>query len=711
MTDLREPKSHAILIGAGTYDSSLLEDVPAVRETVSALLAALRGRCGMTGADITTIQDRPRVDEVLKEIAARARDTTGVLLVYYVGHGRPDQDGNLYLAMHETDPASALWDRTAVLYPQIARLLRGIQARAVVVILDCCFSGRALPSGGERGPVMPAGRGGGFVLTSAAHEEHTLAGAGEQYTTFTGQLLALLENGDPDLDSPDVTLADAFRYLLGKSAQPGLPTPQRETTGTADEIVLAPNHARDQAETDAAPADDPPPAVTSDVALPGDPGPDGGPLPEDDSLTTLSLPLPRVRERDQGGQGTGGAAPPESPGNAAGFPGASPAPAAPGTAVASPATSPGLYANLPDAQAPGSAPATSAPEAVRHGWAGPQPPQGQPSWRLQPPGGGGSARGRGRSVWVWIIAVIVVLVVVALVAALLRGCASVPTQHSSTEKCPAGKVRFVGSTAFEPTAQAAKTAYEKQCGQSDVIITVVGGDSAYGVSQAQGSLGTPSAGNVVAMYDGTDDTAEPLKPMPVGVLLIFAVVAHNGVYPDGNITTSGLYQLYFAGGEARKVAVGRKSGSGSRKALLTLYGQPEPGPKVPGNCPQHPVAADDPSPACTEDNTLDLLAFVDTVTNAVGYARASPIAGGHPAGYPGITQLTLNGVAATPANVRHGHYPFVAPEHLYLPPSPSKLATAFADFLAHYAQAHAQSTINFIACSQAPPVLAAQCAS
>jgi hypothetical protein len=132
----------------------------------------------MTSADITTIQDRPRGDDVLKVIAARARDTTGVLPVYYVGHGRSDQDGNLYLAMHETDPASALWDRTAVPYPQIARLVRGIQAQAVVVILDCCFSGRALPSSGERGPVMPAGHGGGFVLTSAAREEHALAGTG-----------------------------------------------------------------------------------------------------------------------------------------------------------------------------------------------------------------------------------------------------------------------------------------------------------------------------------------------------------------------------------------------------------------------------------------------------------------------------------------------------------------------------------------------------
>ena len=146
MTDLREPKSHAILIGAGTYNSSLLDDVPAVRETVNALFAALRGRWGMTGADITTIQDRPREDEVPDVIAARALDTTGVLLVYYVGHGRPDQDGNLYLAMHETNPASPRWDRTAVPYPEIARLLRESRAQAIVVILDCCFSGRALPS-------------------------------------------------------------------------------------------------------------------------------------------------------------------------------------------------------------------------------------------------------------------------------------------------------------------------------------------------------------------------------------------------------------------------------------------------------------------------------------------------------------------------------------------------------------------------------------
>jgi ABC-type phosphate transport system substrate-binding protein len=198
--------------------------------------------------------------------------------------------------------------------------------------------------------------------------------------------------------------------------------------------------------------------------------------------------------------------------------------------------------------------------------------------------------------------------------------------------------------------------------------------------------------------------------MPVGVLLIFAVVAHNGVYPDGNISIFELHQLYFAGGEAGKVAVGRKSGSGSRKALLTLYGQGEPGPTVPGNCPQHPAAAADPSLACTEDNTPDLLAYVDTVPNAVGYAWASPMPDRHPAGYPGITQLTLNGVAATRANVLLGNYAFVAPEHLYLPPSPSKLATAFAQFLAAYAKAQAKSTNNFIACSQAPPVLGAQCA-
>jgi hypothetical protein len=32
--------------------------------------------------------------------------------------------------------------------------------------------------------------------------------------------------------------------------------------------------------------------------------------------------------------------------------------------------------------------------------------------------------------------------------------------------------------------------------------------------------------------------------------------------------------------------------------------------------------------------------------------------------------------------VRNGNYAFVAPENLYLPPSPSKLATTFAQFLA-----------------------------
>ena len=123
-----------------------------------------------------------------------------MLLVYYVGHGLIGLGGELYLATRATHRRPAWLAHTALAYSAVRNSLLESAASSLVVILDCCYSGRALGVLGstqdEAVEVVLARVHGGYVLTSAAPNELALAPEGDQYTAFTGELLNLLRNGD-----------------------------------------------------------------------------------------------------------------------------------------------------------------------------------------------------------------------------------------------------------------------------------------------------------------------------------------------------------------------------------------------------------------------------------------------------------------------------------------------------------------------------------
>src|SRR5207247_5724624 len=96
-----------------------------------------------------------------------------LLLVYYVGHGVVSSQGVLHLATGCTVIAEDRMEYTALPYAKVGRRVRESPARHRIVILDCCFSARALDglSGlGEPDESVAdqAALPGGFVLTSAS---------------------------------------------------------------------------------------------------------------------------------------------------------------------------------------------------------------------------------------------------------------------------------------------------------------------------------------------------------------------------------------------------------------------------------------------------------------------------------------------------------------------------------------------------------------
>jgi hypothetical protein len=114
--------------------------------------------------------------------------------------------------------------------------------RLPVVILDCCFSGRA---DGSLGTAVADAFGltyirGTYLLASAAPEEWALAKAGADYTAFSGELIRLLRDGDPD-GPARLYLGHIYEYLSRALPAQQIPRPYRQTGGSGDRLIIAPN--------------------------------------------------------------------------------------------------------------------------------------------------------------------------------------------------------------------------------------------------------------------------------------------------------------------------------------------------------------------------------------------------------------------------------------------------------------------------------------
>lgn len=234
--------SLAILIGASKYRSTELSDLPAVRNNLSALVDIIADpESGGFAADRCIVLPDPHVlrdvYRSLRRVAAAASDT---LLFYYAGHGLTSAQNELYLSLADTDPDELVV--SALPYALIRDIVGDSPASNRIVILDCCFSGRAIqgmssPEESFAGQVSIEGT---YTLTSTAANAVALAPEGATYTAFTGELLSLLRNGLPS--GPEfLTFGTVYRELLRTMISRSLPRPMHRGTGTVDQLALTRN--------------------------------------------------------------------------------------------------------------------------------------------------------------------------------------------------------------------------------------------------------------------------------------------------------------------------------------------------------------------------------------------------------------------------------------------------------------------------------------
>ncbi|RLK54481.1 caspase, EACC1-associated type [Actinokineospora cianjurensis] len=248
-------RSRAILVGTSTYQATSLPDLPAVPANLHDLKSALTapGLGGFAPQRCTVVENPGSTREVYRALReqTQAEDT---VLVYFAGHGLVSPGrGELHFALADTDPDEVRV--SALAFDLVRDLLRESPAANRVLVLDCCFSGRALGETMGAAVVGQVEVTGTYTLVATPPNAVALAPKGHRHTAFTGELLAVLRDGLPD--GPDLLgLDDIARTVRSRMAARGYPTPGSVGSHNAGLLAIA----RNPVHVVTAAADDRPPA-------------------------------------------------------------------------------------------------------------------------------------------------------------------------------------------------------------------------------------------------------------------------------------------------------------------------------------------------------------------------------------------------------------------------------------------------------------------
>ncbi|MGH3159566.1 MAG: caspase family protein, partial [Streptosporangiaceae bacterium] len=240
-------RSRALLIGVSAYEYAEFPPIRAARNSLQAMRSLLSdpALANWPPEQITTIANPVSAAALATDIADLADATTGVLLLYYVGHGVLSARGELCLTVTSTRPdrpkiSGLPWDT-------LADVLRSSPASTRLAILDCCFAGQAieaLTGDGDPGLADITHVEGVYTLTATTRNRTAhVPPPGQQdsaCTSFTGELRALIRSGIPG-KAARLTFGDIYPILHQRLRSKGLPAPGQHGADAVAEFTLTAN--------------------------------------------------------------------------------------------------------------------------------------------------------------------------------------------------------------------------------------------------------------------------------------------------------------------------------------------------------------------------------------------------------------------------------------------------------------------------------------
>ncbi|MEW1611495.1 MULTISPECIES: caspase family protein [unclassified Streptomyces] len=237
----------AVLIGVSRYRDASLPDVPAALNSLHAMHRLLTNPdlCGWSEDRVLVVEDPAGAAELALQLHRLAEETTGTLLIYFVGHGVVTKTGALCLTTGHTQLRYP--DLTGLEYNKIRSALLDSPAQVKLVILDCCYSGRVIHglAGADESHLADAADIRGVYTLTAADQAAHVPPPEEQKTactSFTGALRDIVRNGIPGAP-PMLALSDIYPNLKHTLKACGLPEPNQRGTDTVESYPFSRNVA------------------------------------------------------------------------------------------------------------------------------------------------------------------------------------------------------------------------------------------------------------------------------------------------------------------------------------------------------------------------------------------------------------------------------------------------------------------------------------
>ncbi|MEL6586981.1 MAG: caspase family protein, partial [Pseudomonadota bacterium] len=220
----------AIVIGVNRFDDPELEDLAFAKNDATALHNLLQGETGEPFDQVTLITGGSHADALttIDEVANTTR-RDDLLMVYYAGHGLV-RNQRLHLAFPDT--RATLVQSTAMKYANLRDVVEGAQARARLVILDCCYAGAV----GEDAPRSALGEqmrqelgsaSRTLVLTSATSTQVAREAPDYGHGVFTKHLLDGLRGEADRGGDGEVDTRELFDFLEDRMLAEDLQKPQK----------------------------------------------------------------------------------------------------------------------------------------------------------------------------------------------------------------------------------------------------------------------------------------------------------------------------------------------------------------------------------------------------------------------------------------------------------------------------------------------------